>query len=215
MAARLEAMGVDKYRGLTRKSGKRFVWTGKVRLDESALAIPRSWSKPRLVFVNSMSDLFHEAVPEEFVARVWSVMEVTPRHTYQILTKRPDRMARIVRTLPQLPNVWLGASVEGPDVIDRIEHLKKIPAAVRFISFEPLIAAVGNIDLTDIHWAIVGGESGPRARTISEDWVEEIQEECERAGTTFFFKQWGGLNKKKSGRTYRGRTWDDLPEVRI
>lgn len=215
MAARLEAMGVEKYRGLTRKSGKRTIWTGQIRLDESALEIPKSWSRPRLVFVNSMSDLFHEKVPASFVSRIWDVMRDTPRHTYQILTKRPDRMAALIEALPFLPNVWLGTSVEGPDVLTRVDELRMVPAAVRFISFEPLIASVADVDLRGIHWAIVGGESGPRARPIIAEWIEEIKDACEQSGTSFFFKQWGGKNKKRSGRTYLGRTWDDLPEVRI
>jgi protein gp37 len=215
MAARLEAMGSEKYRGLTRRSGKRVIWTGKLRLDEHALAIPQSWKKPRLVFVNSMSDLFHEKVPFAFVSRVWDVMRETPHHTYQILTKRPDRMAEAARQLKQLPNVWLGTSVEGPDVLGRIEWLREVPAAVRFISFEPLIGSVGQADLSGIHWAIVGGESGPRSREMQASWVDEVEALCRKHGTAFFFKQWGGKNKKRSGRAYRGRTWDELPELRI
>lgn len=215
MAARLEAMGSEKYRGLTRRSGKRTVWTGRIRLDEKALDIPKSWSKPRLVFVNSMSDLFHEKVPASFVKRVWEVMKQTPRHTYQILTKRPDRMAEVVQSLPLLPNIWLGTSVEGPDVLHRIDELRRVPAAIRFISFEPLIGSVAGADLSGIHWAIVGGESGPRSRPMLEEWVDEIEAACQEFGAAFFFKQWGGRNKKRTGRTYRGRTWDFLPEVRI
>src|SRR5712691_9563184 len=139
MAARLDAMGMDKYKGLTRKSGGRAVWTGKVRLDRPALEIPVKWNKPRRIFVNSMSDLFHEAVPAKFVADVWSVMQKTPQHTYQILTKRPDHMAEITGELPVLKNVWLGTSVESADYLDRIDELRKVRAAVRFISFEPVL----------------------------------------------------------------------------
>jgi len=215
MAARLEAMGSEKYRGLTRRSGRRAVWTGRVRLDEKALNIPKSWSKPRRVFVNSMSDLFHEKVPTSFVKQIWDVMEQTPRHTYQILTKRPDRMAEASQSLELLPNVWLGTSVEGPDVLHRIDDLRKVPAAIRFISFEPLIGSVAGADLSGIHWAIVGGESGPRSRPMLEEWVDEIEMACQEFGAAFFFKQWGGKNKKRAGRIYRGRTWDRLPEVRI
>ncbi len=215
MAARLEAMGTEKYRGLTRRSGKRTVWTGKIRLDEKALDIPKSWSKPRLVFVNSMSDLFHEKVPTSFVQRVWDVMEQTPRHTYQILTKRPDRMAEAARSLKLLPNVWLGTSVEGPDVLHRIDELRAVPAVIRFISFEPLIGSVAGADLSEIHWAIVGGESGPRSRPMMEEWVDEIKRMCRRSKVAFFFKQWGGKNKKRAGRSYKGRTWNELPELRI
>lgn len=215
MAARLEAMGIEKYRGLTRKSGRRHVWTGKVRYDSVALDAPRNWRKPRRIFVNSMSDLFHEEVPAEFVARVWSVMRETPRHTYQILTKRPDRMLKVIvdRSLPVLPNVWLGTSVEDDRVLDRIDTLRRAPAAIRFVSFEPLIGSVADADLAGIAWVIVGGESGPRARPMRAEWVDEIDALCRYAGTKFFFKQWGGSNKKQTGRSYRGQTWDDMPTL--
>lgn len=212
MAARLDAMGQEKYRGLTRRSGKRSVWTAKIRLDEKALNIPQTWSKPRLVFVNSMSDLFHEDVPESFIQSVWSVMEATSRHTYQILTKRPDRMSKIVRTLQKLPNVWLGTSVENADYVDRIDELRAVPAAIRFISFEPLIGPVGKVRLSDIDWVIVGGESGPKARPMLEEWVDEIEVACRRVGAAFFFKQWGGKNKKRTGRLLRGTTFDEMPQ---
>jgi protein gp37 len=215
MGARLEAMGVEKYQELTRRSGGRSVWTGKIRLDESSLDKPQSWPKPRRIFVNSMSDLFHEAVPADFVARVWQVMRETPRHTYQILTKRPARMADIVAELPRLSNVWLGTSVENADYLNRVDDLRHVSAAVRFISFEPLIGSVAAADLRNIHWAIVGGESGPRARPMLERWVDEIEAMCRRNGTAFFFKQWGGKNKKATGRSYRGTTYDELPLLRI
>jgi len=213
MAARLEAMGTTKYVGLTRRSGGRSVWTGKVTCDESALDVPRSWAKPRRIFVNSMSDLFHERVPTTFIKRVWRVMEETPRHTYQILTKRPERMATELQNaaFPLLRNVWLGTSVEDDQVLGRLDELRKVPAAVRFVSFEPLIGSVRGCDLRGIHWAIVGGESGPRARPMEPLWVDEIAERCSASNTAFFFKQWGGKNKKAAGRKYQGRTWDDLP----
>lgn len=213
MAARLESMGVPKYAGLTRKSGDRYVWTGKVTLDRKALDAPTRWRKPRKIFVNSMSDLFHEAVPSEFVAEVWSVMRATPHHTYQVLTKRPKRMRELVSQLPLalLPNVWLGASVEDARVLNRLDDLRATPAAVRFVSFEPLIGSVADADLTGMHWAIVGGESGPRARPMHETWVEEIQDACATAGAAFFFKQWGGRNKKATGRLLAGREWNALP----
>jgi protein gp37 len=213
MAARLEAMGNKKYRGLTRKSGGRAKWTGQVYCDPKSLTIPHSWSKPRLVFVNSMSDLFHESVPGSFVRQVWRVMEETPRHTYQILTKRPERMLAIVTAeqLPALDNVWLGTSVEDGAVLGRIDELRQVPAAVRFVSFEPLIGSVSAADLTGIHWAIVGGESGPNARPLLETWVDEIEALCRRAEAAFFFKQWGGRQKKKAGRILRGRTFDEMP----
>jgi protein gp37 len=211
MAARLSAMGVPKYIGLTRKSGQRYVWTGDVSLDHAALDAPKTWRKPRLIFVNSMSDLFQEAVPFAFISQVWETMAATPRHTYQILTKRPDRMADLASDLPVLSNVWLGTSVENDAVLDRLDHLRNTPAAVRFVSFEPLIGSVAGADLSHIHWAIVGGESGPRARPMTEDWVDEIYDACGDFGTAFFFKQWGGRNKKSAGRAYRGRHWDELP----
>lgn len=215
MAARLEAMGVEKYVGTTRKSGGRAKWTGKMVMDEKALTVPESWSKPRRVFVNSMSDLFHEAVEAGFIQKVWSVMARTPHHTYQILTKRPDRMAEVLssRNFPILPNVWLGTSVEDARVLYRLDDLRKVPAAVRFVSYEPLIGSVAGGDLTNIHWAIVGGESGPNARPMDPKWIDEIYDQCTDADAAFFFKQWGGKNKKATGRAYRGRTWDEMPSA--
>jgi protein gp37 len=213
MAARLDAMGMKKYRGLTRKSGRRVVWTGKVRLDRQALDVPTKWKRSRRIFVNSMSDLFHAAVPADFVADVWSVMRATPQHTYQVLTKRPDRMAEITASLPVLKNVWLGASVESADYLDRIDELRKVRATVRFISFEPLLGSVAAANLTGIHWAIVGGESGPRSRPMLEQWVDEIEAACRDSETAFFFKQWGGVRKKAAGRQYRDQTFDEMPTV--
>ncbi|PZO06059.1 MAG: ABC transporter ATP-binding protein [Alphaproteobacteria bacterium] len=214
MAARLDAMGVPKYEGLTRKSGDRYVWSGKIRLDEASLGIPLKWRKPRKIFVNSMSDLFHVDVPAEFIASVWGVMEQTPQHTYQILTKRSERMREVLTALdlPVLPHVWLGTSVEDAAVLSRLDDLRATPAIIRFVSFEPLIGSVANADLTDIHWAIIGGESGPRARPMNAEWVEEIQLRCRGAGTAFFFKQWGGRNKKAAGRSLHGQEWNELPE---
>lgn len=212
MAARLEAMGVEKYQGLTRKSGGRAKWTGDLYLDEAALSVPSTWAKPRNVFVNSMSDLFHPDVPIEFIRKVWAAMAATRRHTYQILTKRPDRMAAILSEgFDVLPNVWLGSSVEDGRVIDRLDDLRRVPAAVRFVSFEPLIGSVAAGRLDGIHWAIVGGESGPGARPMNPAWIDEIFDICTDAGAAFFFKQWGGKNKKAAGRAYRGRTWDEMP----
>lgn len=213
MAARLEAMGVPKYEGLTRKSGERYVWTGKVRLDEASLEIPLKWRKPRKIFVNSMSDLFHPDVPPEFVQRVWEVMAKTPHHTYQILTKRPERMKEVVTDLelPALPHVWLGTSVEDSRVLSRLDDLRATPAIIRFVSFEPLIGSVAKANLDGIHWAIVGGESGPRSRPMSAEWVDEIRLNCLTSDTAFFFKQWGGKNKKAAGRLLHGREWNNLP----
>lgn len=213
MAARLEAMGIPKYAGLTRQSGGRAVWTGVIRTDESALKVPLRWRRPRKVFVNSMSDLFHPEVSEAFIAKVWDVMARTPRHTYQILTKRPDRMADVLSRLAPIPllNVWLGTSVEDARVLTRLDDLRAAPAAIRFVSFEPLIGSVAGADLSDIHWAIVGGESGPKARSMNEAWVGEIRAACLAHSAAFFFKQWGGPNKKAAGRIYDGRTWDEMP----
>lgn len=220
MAKRLEAMGVPKYAGLTRKSGKRTVWNGVVREDREALKLPYTWKKPRKIFVNSMSDLFHERVSASFISDVWQIMRDTPRHNYQILTKRPERMAKFVSSTIKtvLPNVWLGTSIESREVVDRLDYLRHAPAAIRFISFEPLIGPVGRINLTGIHWAIVGGESGRAARPIREEWIDEIHVQCVQHRTAFFFKQWGTWgkdnrrrSKKANGREYRGRTWDEMP----
>lgn len=213
MAARLEAMGMPKYQGLTRKSGGRYVWTGKIVQDENALRAPLRWRTPRTVFVNSMSDLFHPDVDEDFILKVWTVMGQTPQHTYQVLTKRPERMREVLRKpeFKVLPNVWIGTSVEDDAVLGRIDDLRATPAAIRFISFEPLIGSVADADLTDINWAIVGGESGPRARPMAEEWVFEIEELCRESGAAFFFKQWGGRNKKAAGRLLNGRTYDEMP----
>jgi protein gp37 len=215
MAARLDAMGQKKYRGLTRQSGGRAVWTGKVRIDKKSLLTPRTWAKPRKVFVNSMSDLFHDSVPSEFIRSVWAVMGDTPRHTYQILTKRPERMAEILSQskFDVLPNVWLGTSIEDGRVVDRLDKIRKVPAAIRFVSFEPLIGSVAEGSLKNVHYAIVGGESGPRARPMDPEWVDEIEAMCRMSGTAFFFKQWGGKNKKAAGRIFRGRTYDEMPRV--
>ena len=213
-------MGMEKYRGLTRRSGDRTVWTGVVRPDEMSLEVPLRWKKPRKIFVNSMSDLFHDQVPESFAEKVWGVIRQTPQHHYQILTKRPDRMADIVSKMSGSPldNVWLGTSVEDVEVVGRIDDLRRVPATIRFISFEPLIGSVGRLDLTGVDWAIVGGESGRLARPIREEWIDEIHEQCVDQSVAFFFKQWGTWgkdNKKRSkkanGREYRGRFWDEMP----
>jgi protein gp37 len=213
MAARLEAMGTRKYRGLTRKSGERHVWTGVVVQDEDALGAPLTWRKPRTVFVNSMSDLFHESVERAFLERIWGVMQATPQHTYQILTKRPERMYEVLSRpgFPLLRNVWIGTSVEDSAVLGRIDEVRRTPAAVRFISFEPLIGSVADADLRDIDWAIVGGESGPGSRPMLAEWATEVEKLCRDAGAAFFFKQWGGRNKKATGRTFNGKTYDEMP----
>jgi protein gp37 len=213
MAARLQAMGHSKYRGTTRKSGDRYVWTGRVNLDEFGLSAPLEWRKPKRVFVNSMSDLFHPNVPDAFIVRVWKIMAECPQHHFQVLTKRPDRMAAMFtsKTINVLPNVWVGTSIESSEVAGRVKHLSQIRAATLFVSFEPLIGRIDEIDLRGVHWAIVGGESGPRARPMEEDWVERLYEICRRDDVAFFFKQWGGRNKKATGRELHGRTYDEFP----
>jgi protein gp37 len=213
MAARLQSMDHPSYLGMTRKSGGRPVWTGNVRLLPAALKIPMGWKKPRKIFVNSMSDLFQDGVPGEFISEVWKTMLTANQHVYQILTKRPDNMKRIVEEfgLESAPHIWLGTSVESIDYVDRVAVLRSTPASIRFVSFEPLLGPVGPVDLSGIHWAIVGGESGPGARPIQKKWVDEIKVQCRQYDTAFFFKQWGGKNKKATGREYRGRTWDEFP----
>lgn len=222
LARRLEAMGHKKYFGLTRRSGKRTIWNNIVRTDENALDIPFTWRLPRNVFVNSMSDLFHELVPDNFILKIWEVMARTPQHNYQILTKRPERMAHFLesRIEDQLTNVWLGTSVEDVSTSYRVDEIRGIRAEVRFISFEPLIGSVGNLDLTGIQWAIVGGESGASARQIQEGWIDEIYDFCVKSQTKFFFKQWGTWgadnrkrSKKANGRRYRGKHWNEMPSI--
>ena len=213
MAARLQAMGMTKYGGTTRKSGNRHVWTGRVNVDMKALTAPLEWKKPQRIFVNSMSDLFQDKADEAFIHQVWRVMEQASWHSFQVLTKRPQRMLDILSkpVFPTLPNVWLGTSVESADYLDRIDLLRRVPARIRFVSFEPLLGPIAELDLHGIHWAIVGGESGPRARDIEEWWVEQLHDACQRQGVVFFFKQWGGKRKKRSGRVFKNRTWDDYP----
>jgi protein gp37 len=215
MAARLQAMGMEKYAGTTRKSGRRHVWTGRVNTDPDALSTPLRWRKPRRVFVNSMSDLFQEALDGGFIRQVWRVMERAHWHSFQVLTKRPERMLQVLSRsdLPVLENVWLGTSVENMDCLSRLDILRRVPARVRFVSFEPLLGPIVDPDLTDIHWAIVGGESGPRARPMEAWWVEQLRDSCHRQSVAFFFKQWGGARKKKSGRLLGGRVWEDYPST--
>ncbi len=215
MAARLQAMEHPSYKDTTRKSGNRSVWTGTTHLLEHTLNIPLTWKKPKLVFVNSMSDLFQDSVPFEYVERVWNIMEQAKLHTFQILTKQPNRMEQFLRRRNKhaLRNVWLGTSVEDERVVHRIAELKRCRATVRFISFEPLIGSVGKMNLSKIHWAIVGGESGPKSRPLEIEWVDEIFEQCGSYDVHFFFKQWGGVNKKRTGRIFKGKTWDGMPSV--
>ena len=217
MAARLQAMGMPKYVGTTRKSGKRHVWTGRTNIDDAAISAPLSWKKPQRIFVNSMSDLFQENVKAGFIRRVWQTMEQAHWHSFQILTKRPDRMLALLSRpeFSTLPNVWLGTSVENADYLDRIDILRRVPASIRFVSFEPLLGPIDSPDLRGIHWAIVGGESGPRARPMQEDWVERLHAACLQQDVIFFFKQWGGKRKKQTGRVYKQRTWDDYPAAAL
>jgi protein gp37 len=209
LAKRLKAMGQPKYQndGDPRRSGPGF----RVTLHEDLVDAPRRWTGRRTVFVNSMSDLFHDEVPESFIHRVFDVMADTPRHTYQVLTKRSKRLTRLARHLPWPPNVWMGVSVENQSYAFRADHLREVPAAIRFLSVEPLLGPL-KLKLDSLHWVIVGGESGPRARQVDPGWVEAIRDQCTGAGVAFFFKQWGGRTPKANGRSLGGRTWDEMPK---
>ena len=209
LAKRLKAMGNPKYQvdGDPRTSGPGF----GVTVHEDALDLPRRWRGPRTVFVDSMSDLWHARVPADFIRRVFDVMTDTPQHTYQLLTKRPRRLARMASDLPWPRNVWVGVSVERQEQAWRVAELRKVPAAVRFISAEPLLGPL-NLDLDGIHWLIAGGESGPNHRPMDERWALELRDQCALSGIAFFFKQWGGARAKTGGRELEGRTWDDMPD---
>ncbi|WP_119418280.1 DUF5131 family protein [Desertibaculum subflavum] len=211
LARRLEAMGQPKYAGTTRISGDRPKWNGVIRLDEGALSLPKSWKTGRAIFVNSMSDLFHEKVPLNFIRRVFDTMWETPQHTYQILTKRAERLEELSENLDWPSNAWMGVSVENADYAYRIEHLRRTGAPVKFLSLEPLLGPLEDLNLTEIDWVIAGGESGPGARPMNATWLRSIRDRCEAANVPFHFKQWGGVNKKKSGRTLDGRIWDQFP----
>ncbi len=211
MAARLSLMGQKKYVGLTRQTGGRAKWNGKIHCDYKTLEYPRNWKNGRTIFVNSMSDLFHENVPIDFIQDVFDVMNDTPQHTYQILTKRADRLEELARKLTWSSNIWMGVSVENQDYYPRIASLRRVPSHVRFLSLEPLLGPLGQINLSGIGWVIVGGESGPNARPLSPDWVRRIRDQCVSQNVAFHFKQWGGPNKKKTGRILDGKTWDELP----
>lgn len=182
-----------------------------VTLHDDLVDLPRKLRNPRTIFVNSMSDLFHQDIPEEFIARVFETMVACPQHTFQILTKRSQRVREIAARLPWPSNVWMGVSVEDGRVTGRIEDLREVSAAVRFLSCEPLIGPLDDLDLRGISWVIVGGESGPGARPMRSEWVESILAQCREAGTAFFFKQWGGIRKCRTGRELNGRTYDELP----
>ncbi len=186
-------------------------WSGDLFLDEAAVDIPRSWKNPRVIFVNSMSDLFHKDVPIEFIQRVFATMNACPQHIFQVLTKRPERAAELADRLQWSPNIWMGTSVEDARVQGRVYPLRRIPATVRFLSVEPLIGPLPNLQLDGIHWVIVGGESGPGARPMQVQWVRTIRDRCVEQAVPFFFKQWGGRNKKAAGRVLDGRIWDQMP----
>jgi protein gp37 len=188
-------------------------WNGHVYLDRSALREPHTWRQPRMVFVNSMSDPFHENVPLDFIQEMFAVMNACRMHTFQVLTKRPERAAAISKKLKWTPNIWIGTSVESEDVLERVDHLRAVGSHIRFLSCEPLLGPLSSLDLTGINWVIVGGESGPGARPIEADWVREIQRRCRDEAVPFFFKQWGGVNKKKAGRMLDGRSYGDMPRV--
>jgi protein gp37 len=202
MSKRLKGMGQEKY-----KYGFK-----SVRIHEPSLSVPYTWKSPKIVFVNSMSDLFHEKIPLEYIKRVFEVMNDNPQHVFQVLTKRAERLYQVHEELKWTHNIWMGVSVEDERVIERIDFLRKTNALTKFLSLEPLIGPLSNLNLENIHWAIVGGESGHKARPMDEDWVLDIHEQCKKAGVSFFFKQWGGKNKKAAGRLLNGRTYDEMPE---
>ena len=182
-----------------------------LRLVESALELPLRWKAPRRIFVNSMSDLFHEEVPESFVRRVFEVMRTASQHHFQVLTKRSERMLELTARIEIPRNVWMGVSVENDQYLGRIADLRKVKAKVRFVSVEPLLGPIRKLPLAGIHWIIVGGESGPHARPMPRAWVRTIRDQCRGSGVPFFFKQWGGVQKRKTGRILDGRTWDEMP----
>ena len=200
MALRLKAMGNPNYdNGFS------------ITMHENVLALPLRWRKPQTIFVNSMSDLFHEDVPEQFIFRVFDVMRRADWHCFQILTKRSRRLIDLSPQLSWMPNIWMGVSVEDRDHTFRIGHLRRTGANVKFLSLEPLLEPISSLNIERIDWVIVGGESGPRSRPIEESWVIDIRNQCQDMKVPFFFKQWGGINKKKSGRELEGRTWDEIP----
>lgn len=202
MAKRLRAMGVERYRN-----------GFEVTLQEDLIEKPYSWVKPRRVFVNSMSDLFHDKVPDAFISKVFQAMADNPRHQFQVLTKRSNRLKSLAPSLPWPDNVWMGVSVENDAVLDRVHDLSEVPATVRFLSCEPLLGPLNPLPLHRIHWVIVGGESGPRARSMKPEWAQAILRQCEAQDVPFFFKQWGGVRKKKAGRILNGRTYDAFPQA--
>lgn len=204
LAKRLKAMGVKKYKN-----------NFKFTIHPGALTYPLQLKKPSVIFVNSMSDLFHGDMPISFLRKVFAVMNQSPQHIFQVLTKRHKNLLKLAPKLNWTDNIWMGVSVENVDNIERIRYLKKTPAKVKFISAEPLLGPLPHMPLKGIDWTIVGGESGPKARPIDEEWVLGIKDQCEKSNTAFFFKQWGGINKKKAGRTLKGKVWSAYPEQKI
>lgn len=202
MAERLQAMGQPNYRN-----------GFELTLQPQMLELPLRWKKPQTIFVNSMSDLFHRDVPTSYVQQVFAVMRHARWHRFQVLTKRSERLAELDGQLEWAPNIWMGVSVESQKYLHRIDDLRRTRARLKFLSLEPLLEPLPGMDLRGIDWAIVGGESGPKARPMSPDWVLDIRDQCRRAGVAFFFKQWGGRNKKKTGRLLEGRTWDEIPSA--
>ncbi len=201
MARRLQAMGQINY-----------INGFKLTMHENALEKPLEWKRPQIIFVNSMSDLFHKDVPLEFIQRVFDVMRRAHWHQFQVLTKRSDRLVELSPNLEWTDNIWMGVSVENEKYTFRIDHLRKTDAKIKFLSIEPLLGPVGKMNLEKINWVIVGGESGPKARPLEREWVVDIRDQCLKAKVPFFFKQWGGVQKKKAGRLLDGRTWDQMPK---
>ena len=210
LAARLKRMGQAKYQadGRPGSSGPGFA----VTLHEQTLTEPLRWRSPRVVFVNSMSDLFHEEIPAEFIARVFEIMVQAEQHTFQVLTKREDRLAELAPDLPWPANVWMGVSIENRRFIHRADRLREVPASVRFISAEPLLGRLEGLNLAGIDWLIAGGESGAQHRAVKEPWLTELRDECLGAGVAFFFKQWGGRRSKSGGRLLVGQEWSQMPK---
>ncbi len=204
MALRLKAMRQPRYRD-----------GFKVTLQDDLVELPLKWREPRMIFVNSMSDMFHRDIPVEFIQRCFETMRTAKQHTFQILTKRPERVVELAADLPWPSNIWMGTSVESADYTGRIHELQKVPAKVRFLSVEPLLGPISQLPVRGIGWVIVGGESGPGARAMEADWVRQIRDRCIRYGVPFFFKQWGGVQKSRTGRILDGRTWDEFPHQSI
>jgi protein gp37 len=202
MALRLKAMGQPNYRN-----------GFELTLHDHVLELPLQWKKPQMIFVNSMSDLFHEDVPSDFIVRIFDIMRRADWHVFQVLTKRSSRLAELASDLPWPQNVWMGVTVESHRYTFRIDDLRRTGAHIKFVSLEPLLGPIRDLDVREVDWVIVGGESGPRARPMKRSWATQIRDRCQRANVPFFFKQWGGVNKKRNGRILDGRTWDEMPQV--